>query len=342
MRRCSLLLLLCAMVAQLWYAAPAAAAPADSDIPPPDMFQLPFPIGQAWTFNGVHGAHKEALDFSVGKPWPRWRSDTSSLWVVAVAPGSIRKTSSCGIEIDHRDGWTSVYYHVEHIIRDSGQVQANEPIANIANTPREAACEGGYATAAHLHFALKHHGRDVPINGTTLSGWRVHSGRGHYDSSCTRMYLYRGEQRLCPYTDPLLNQGIPSTFDPAPGQGDDYADESAQIEVDTLPDGAAVQGPVPIAGWAIDRAAPSGTGIDHVHLYLDGPAGQGTFLGEAEYLVERPDVAAALGDPRYRTAGFRYEWDAAALPAGQHTLFIYAHSLVADWSFITRAITVQP
>lgn len=348
MRRLMTLALLCALLALVPSPQPALAAE-DSALPPAGMFQLPFPIGEAWTFNGVHGARNEAIDFSVGRPWPRWRSDTSKLWVVAAAAGSIRKISGCGVEIDHADGWTTVYYHIEQITRDSGQVQANEKIGIVANTQREASCEGGYASAPHLHFALKHNGQDVSIDGLVLSGWRIHAGRGRYDSNCARMYLYSADQKACPYTDPLTNQGIPADLDRMPGvsgsatgrspaQGSGGA--SVQIELDTLSDGASVRGVVPVQGWAVDHAGLSGSGIDHVHLYLDGPAGQGAFLAEVSYGLARADVAAALGDPRFSQAGYRYEWDTRALPPGPHTLYIYAHSTVADWAFVTRTVQI--
>ena len=319
------------------------------------MFQLPFPIDEAWTFNGVHGPRKEAIDFSIGRPWPRWKSDTSQIWVVAAADGIIRKTSACGLEIDHDGGWTTVYYHLEHIVRDSGPVKANERLANIANTPREAACDGGSASAPHLHFALKYNGAFVPIDGLTLSGWRIHSGRGRYDSSCDRMYLGRGGERICPYTSPLANRGIPKAGDPAlaasdvapaedvdSSQGGGQQAESIEIELDSLPDGAPVYGGVALYGWAVDRAGTSDTGVDHVHMYLDGPAGQGAFVAEATYDLDRPDVASALGDQRYARAGFGYKWESGAVAPGQHTLYIYAHSTVAGWSYITRTIVVQP
>ena len=349
MRRLTVVTLICTLLLALVPGPRAALAADNGALPPAGMLQLPFPIGETWTFNGVHGPRNEAIDFSVGRPWPRWRSDTSKLWVVAAAPGSIRKVSGCGVEIDHADGWTTVYYHIEQITRDSGEVQANEKIGIVANTQREAACEGGYATAPHLHFALKHNGQEVPLDGLVLSGWRVHSGRGHYDSNCKRMYLYRGDQKACPYVDPLTNQGIPADADqltsphPTAGQGASQgtAGASAQIELDTLDDGATVRGSVSVQGWAVDHAGLSGTGIDHVHLYLDGPAGQGTFLAEASYGLERADVADTLGDPRFRPAGYRYDWDASALAPGPHTLYIYAHSSVADWAFVSYSLVVE-
>lgn len=354
--RQSALVLVCAaiMLVGLCLPGPVYAAATTAALPPPGMFQLPFPIDEAWSFNGVHGPQKEAIDFSVGRPWPRWKSDTSAFWVVAAAPGIVRKTASCGLEIDHADGWTTVYYHLEHIVRDSGPVQANERLANIANTPREAACDGGYATAPHLHFGLKHNGTFVPLNGLVLSGWRIHAGRGHYDGNCSRMYLYRGDERACPYTGAITNQGIPATIDQtaapedsAPDQvaGGDHAHDgpgaSVQIDIDELPDGATVRGTAALAGWAVDHAGPDGSGIDHVHLYLDGPAGQGTFVAEVEYQLDRPDVAAALGDQRFARSGFRYKWDTNGVSPGAHVLYIYAHSTIADWTYITRSVTIE-
>ena len=332
----------------------AAESSASAALPPAGMFQLPFSIDETWTFNGVHGPRKEAIDFSVGRPWPRWKSDTSNIWVVAAAPGVVRRTASCGLEIDHADGWTTVYYHLEHIVRDAGPVNANDRLANIANTPREAACDGGSSTAPHVHFALKHNGEFVPINGLVLSGWQVHSGRGRYDSNCARMYLARGDERLCPYTSPLVNHGIPANAvqsaapadgepaaEPAGDQQGDGPGGSAQIEVDTIAEGAAVRGKVAIEGWAVDHAGLNDSGIDHIHLYLDGPAGQGTFVAEAPFALERADVAAVLGDDRFVHSGFHYDWDAGTIAPGPHTLFIYAHSIVADWTYITRTIQVQ-
>lgn len=346
MRRLTIVTLLCTLLLTLVPGPRVALAADNSTLPPAGMFQLPFPLGETWTFNGVHGPRNEAIDFSVGRPWPRWRSDTSKLWVVAAAPGSIRKISGCGVEIDHADGWTSVYYHIEQITRDAGEVQANEKIGIVANTQREAACEGGYTTAPHLHFALKHNGQEVPLDGVMLSGWRVHSGRGRYDSNCKRMYLSQGEQKACPYVDSLTNQGIPAGIEQQPrppasqGASQGVAGPSAQIELDTIGAGATVSGIVPVQGWAVDHAGLSGTGIDYIHLYLDGPAGQGMFLAEATYGLERADVAETLGDERFRLAGYSYDWDTRALAPGPHTLYIYAHSSVADWAFVSYSLVV--
>jgi len=47
-----------------------------------------------------------------------------------------------------------------------------------------------------------------------------------------------------------------------------------------------------LSGFALDLASAAGTGINRVHIYLDGPYGTGTIIGGATYGLNRPDVAA--------------------------------------------------
>src|SRR4051794_30450114 len=49
-----------------------------------------------------------------------------------------------------------------------------------------------------------------------------------------------------------------------------------------------------IGGWAVDPANPA-TGIREVDVYLDGPPGTGTMIGQARYGLRRPDVASVTG-----------------------------------------------
>ena len=84
---------------------------------------------------------------------------------------------------------------------------------------------------------------------------------------------------------------------------------------------------VTIAGWAIDRGTPSGTGVDTVHVWAF-PSGGGspTFLGAATYGLSRPDIGTALGS-QFTNSGFRL---AVVVPAGNYTINAYAHSTVAN------------
>ncbi len=101
-------------------------------------------------------------------------------------------------------------------------------------------------------------------------------------------------------------------------------DGQAQVVVERPLPGTTVSTQVHISGWAVDPAGPA-TGIDAVHVYMDGEPGQprARFLGAASYGQPRPDVARALGDPRFTNSGFALLVD---LPPGSHSLYVYAHS----------------
>jgi hypothetical protein len=80
-----------------------------------------------------------------------------------------------------------------------------------------------------------------------------------------------------------------------------------------------------LAGWAIDRSAPSGTGVDTVHIYAYKNPGSGTppvFLGVAVYGQSRPDVAALYGS-RYTNSAFALQ---VTLTPGVYDIVMFAHS----------------
>ena len=98
-----------------------------------------------------------------------------------------------------------------------------------------------------------------------------------------------------------------------------------------------------IAGWAIDRAAATGSGADVIHAWAF-PVGPGdpVFLGSATAGSPRPDVGAFFGE-RFTPSGF-----SALLPAprrpGTYDLAVYARStatgLFDQWRVVR--ITVLP
>jgi len=87
-----------------------------------------------------------------------------------------------------------------------------------------------------------------------------------------------------------------------------------------------------IMGWAVDPEGP-GSGVDAVHVYLDGEIGSGTFLGAANYGEERLDVASELGQPRFGLSGYSLQIE---IPPGPHTVYVQArrrtNSGSGDWS----------
>jgi len=80
-----------------------------------------------------------------------------------------------------------------------------------------------------------------------------------------------------------------------------------------------------VAGWAIDRAAPAGTGVSAVHVYAFA-AGSSTpiFLGVATLGIARPDVGAVFGSP-FTPSGYSLT---ASLPPGTYDVYTYARSTV--------------
>jgi hypothetical protein len=93
------------------------------------------------------------------------------------------------------------------------------------------------------------------------------------------------------------------------------------IHVDQPGPGALIDANARVTGWAIDTGAAPGAGLDTLHVYLDGPAGQGRFMGGSLFL-ERPDVASSFGRPDWSRSGFQVALEGMA--PGPHTLYVYA------------------
>jgi hypothetical protein len=86
-----------------------------------------------------------------------------------------------------------------------------------------------------------------------------------------------------------------------------------------------------ISGWVVDQGADGWAGADNVHVY-EGLAGQGgTFLCQARFAQNRPDVAQALGNPFFANSGFALTLAPGTLAAGPHALNVYAHTPSKGW-----------
>jgi hypothetical protein len=111
------------------------------------------------------------------------------------------------------------------------------------------------------------------------------------------------------------------------------------MSIDGPANGSSVVQPFVIGGWAVDAGAPSGSGVDAVHVYAF-PAGGGApvFLGPAEYFVRRDDLGAALGS-RFTFSG--YQLRVSSLAPGTYTLQVYAHSTLTNTFNNTRAVSVS-
>jgi hypothetical protein len=113
------------------------------------------------------------------------------------------------------------------------------------------------------------------------------------------------------------------------------------MAIDAPASGATRTQPFTIAGWAIDRGAPSGAGVDAIHVWA-WPSGGGPplFVGAATYGAARPDVGALFGS-RFTNSG--YGLTASGLPPGTYDIVVYAHSTVTgEFNNSQRvAMTVQ-
>ena len=110
------------------------------------------------------------------------------------------------------------------------------------------------------------------------------------------------------------------------------------VVIDTPGNDVRVGRPFPIAGWAVDPAATTGTGIDFVHVWAYPSTGAApVFVGAPPYGTQRTDVGAFFGS-QFAASGYSM---LGSLPPGRYTLVVFAHSTVSG-QFIpqTRAIVV--
>ena len=98
------------------------------------------------------------------------------------------------------------------------------------------------------------------------------------------------------------------------------------MSMDVPAPNATVTGQIVVGGWALDFAAPTGTGVDAIHVWAvpaDGSAA--IFVGVATYGISRPDVGAGFGS-RFTASGYQVS---ATLPPGRYTIAAFAWSTVA-------------
>jgi hypothetical protein len=91
-----------------------------------------------------------------------------------------------------------------------------------------------------------------------------------------------------------------------------------------------------VSGWAIDRNAATGTGVDALHVYAyrnPQTPGGGTpvFLGVATLGIARSDVGSLYG-ARFTNSGYVLNLNAAAagLTPGVYNIVVWAHSTATD------------
>jgi hypothetical protein len=114
--------------------------------------------------------------------------------------------------------------------------------------------------------------------------------------------------------------------------------------VDTPVSGATLRSPYTVSGWAVDFDAPTGTGVDKVHIWAfpddGGPIDwdMGTFMGSATYGVSRTDISGLYG-PQFGPSGFSLS-SYKRLPTGSYIFTAYAHSTVTRTFNNSKSVSV--
>jgi YVTN family beta-propeller protein len=118
-------------------------------------------------------------------------------------------------------------------------------------------------------------------------------------STATGQFFAQAQRLTLPPSDPLMNVDAPPS--------------------------TPITAPFWIAGWALDRAAATGTGVDAVHAWAYPVSGSAPIFVGAPAFTARPDVANAFGS-RFLNSGFQL--DGATLPPGTYDLVVFARSTV--------------
>lgn len=140
-----------AMFGGLAPAAQAAPDTAPEAVAAGPSFQVPFPCGESWTAATWKGHNPaKSVDFQ-HSPAEGWK-------VFASAKGTVSKVRDLGntsygkyIEIDHGNGWKTLYAHLKSFeVSEGDTVDAKTFIGRVGNT--------GGSQGAHLHYEQKHNG----------------------------------------------------------------------------------------------------------------------------------------------------------------------------------------
>lgn len=195
-------------------------AVAATNVPPADMFQLPWDLGIAWVaIDGIDNGSKRPLtsshQYTVGgaidfapKATMIKGEDTSNYWTTAAADGTVTGMSSCHVVIDHGNGWSTHYYFLANIqVKLGDAVTRNQRLGIIADGVRNKFCLGSQEpNVPHLHFMLR-----PTLIGATFAGWKVNYNWYYNFTTFTK------DGKTVGLYKPLMNtMGTPPTPSPTP------------------------------------------------------------------------------------------------------------------------------
>jgi len=129
-----------------------------------------------------------------------------------------------------------------------------------------------------------------------------------------------------------------------PGETD--YDENIQFAVDNPSQNEVIEVAdktnIRVSGWSVDFDSTGSTGIERIEIYLNGPKNFGKSLGEADYGIERPDVANTFGNANYTNSGYSLYFDGSKLEDGsENTLYVYSFSASGTYSLGMRDFKIE-
>jgi hypothetical protein len=107
---------------------------------------------------------------------------------------------------------------------------------------------------------------------------------------------------------------------------DGAGDATFSGTVDQPPSAGSAQ----LTGWVVDTTAQGWSGIDQVQVWDGLMEAGGQVVSSAILQVNRPDVAATLGNPFYAASGYSASIPPTTWTSGQ-ILYIYAHTPSKGW-----------
>ncbi len=115
-------------------------------------------------------------------------------------------------------------------------------------------------------------------------------------------------------------------------------DDPSQNEIIKEADKSSIR----VSGWSVDFDSSNNTGVERIEVYLNGPRDFGEFLGEADYGIERSDVANTFGNANYINSGYSLYFDGSSLEEGsENTLYVYSFSTSGNYSLGMRDFKIE-
>jgi len=93
-----------------------------------------------------------------------------------------------------------------------------------------------------------------------------------------------------------------------------------------------------LGGWFVDTTAQGWAGADNMQVWLGTMDGGGHMIAQGIVAQNRPDVAAALGNPYDAASGFSASVNGSSVPSGAQTLYVYLHTGGKGWWFKTVSV----